>query len=587
MPPEIPHLNQAPDPAFTTIAGLRAAMTALNPDGAAYLGHLLEGPFTEGKGVWVNGSSAAKQAMGNILASQPELACENPYAEHFRRAIRRRGENTVILRGIHEAPAGHRAILDAPRGKPVALFAGGPAAKIAALLAALNGTHEVHFVLDGAEQSNESGSASYEHVNHANALNAEYDNTGHGIFFTALKRAIFGEPDPAVALSYDYRKVDLWPHALSWRDVPIYAGNELHGLAQSLKRLLGLDDDHAKSRRASLVSTHLMSWLEQRLGQPFRLDNSRKRAIFLFFTAAHVAHAARDNRELRAHVGLDPQALTAEKLEHFYGPGITARVAAGDLFPENACIRHGFDQVCRAAMEPLGIRYHHRRRIDGIYFDKGKATGVTLADPATGSITCLPLDHLGLSLGPTATYRYAQGTASPVPYQTIATGLSAQVLFRITDEAKSRDLPFTGLKQTHFVEIGRSKTHVLMKLTCGGVIGLPVYSRSYGISALASLLRVIGPGVGLMFEDVISAFPCTRGINAPNNGQVVRLAENAVARFAEGGTGMSKMASNAQTMLDLTGLAWPAPQDLRIDEALYRHTVIDRRSAVSRKLSRR
>jgi|GEM_PF-3691566 len=562
-------------------------MTALNPDGATYLDHLLDGPFTNGKGVWVNESGKAKQAMADILASQPELASENPYAEYFRRSVRQRGENLVILRGLREAPADHLAILRETRAKSVALFAGGPAAKIAALLAGLNGTHQVHFVLDGAEQSNESGSASYEHVNHANALNAEYDNTGHGIFLTAMTRALFGEPDPAVALSHDYRKVDLWPHALRWRDIPIYAGNELHGLLQSLKRLFKLDDDHAKSRRASLISTHLMSWLEQRLGCSFRLDNTRKRAVFLFFTAAHVAYAARDNRELRAHVGLDPQSLTAEMLQDFYGPGITARVAAADLFPENACIRHGFDQVCRAAMEPLGIRDHHRRRIEGIYFDNGKAVGVTLADPSIGEITCLALDHLGLSLGPTATYRYAQGKGSPVPYQTIATGLSAQVLFRITDDAKSRDLPFTGLKQTHFVEIGRSKTHVLMKLTCGGVIGLPVYSRSYGISALASLLRVIGPGVGLAFEDVISAFPCTRGINAPNNGQIVRLSDNAVVRFGEGGTGMSKMASNAQTMLDLTGLAWPAPQSLKMDEALYRHTVIDRRSAVSRRLSPR
>jgi hypothetical protein len=61
---------------------------------------------------------------------------------------------------------------------------------------------------------------------HANALNAEHDNTGAGIFLSAVSRALRGEPDPAVALQFSYRKVDLWPLAVSLRDLPIYFGNE-------------------------------------------------------------------------------------------------------------------------------------------------------------------------------------------------------------------------------------------------------------------------------------------------------------------------------------------------------------------------
>ena len=76
------------------------------------------------------------------------------------------------------------------------------AAKIAALLCALQGQAAPSsiFFVDGAEQSNESGSASYEHINHANALSAEFDNSGFAIFLTALGRAMLGEPDPEVAL---------------------------------------------------------------------------------------------------------------------------------------------------------------------------------------------------------------------------------------------------------------------------------------------------------------------------------------------------------------------------------------------------
>jgi hypothetical protein len=47
---------------------------------------------------------------------------------------------------------------------------------------------------------------------------------------------------------------------------------------------------------------------------------------------------------------------------------------------------------------------------------------------------------------------------------------------------------------------------------------------------------------------------------------------------------MSKMGTNAQTLLDLSGLPWPLPQDLRLDQDLYRHTVIDRRRVIQRRM---
>jgi hypothetical protein len=287
-------------------------------------------------------------------------------------------------------------------------------------------------------------------------------------------------------------------------------------------------------------------------------------------------------------------------LSRHYGPAILDVVVAGDLFPENSLIRHGFDTVCRDVLARCGSEYLHRHRICEVYMQmtggKAHAAGVVIENVETGVRTCLPVDCLGLSLGPTATFHF-EGESSlsdrlknrlkigmPVPYQTIATGMSAQVLFRITDHKKAKILPLTGMKQTHFVEIGRTKTHVLMKLTCGGVIGLPVYSRSYGISALASLLRTMTPETGLQFSTVVCAWPCTRAVNVANNGQVVRLAENCVARFGEGGTGMSKMGTNAQTMLDLMSMTSPLPADLRLAFDLYRHTVIDRRTIVMKRL---
>lgn len=608
--------NTDPDPVFRTIADLRSAMARSDRSGAAFLDFLLAGPYREGKGVWHNPSAAIRRTYEDLLAENPELASESPYGSYFNsKRVRQRGENQVTVRSLSDAPDEHRIVIDAHRRqkatgqvRPTAVFSGGPAAKVAALLCSLpNGSAavkpSVRYILDGAEQSNESGSASYEHINHANALNAEHDTTGAGIFLTAVSRALRGEPDPAVALRFDYRKVDLWPRAVRLRDLPIYLGNEWHGWVQGIRRMLGLMNDHGKSRLASKKSTEILSYLEDRLGCSFRLDNEVKRAAYLYFTREHFKHSLTDNRELRQTVGLDPIELSADHLAHLYGDQILKRVVAGDIFPENSCIRHGFDEICRRELTKLGAGYIHRMRISEIYFEKAegeragsRVVGIVCEDLRGGEVLCLPADYLGLSLGPTATFHYPEASSTllrfkdrlciglPVPYQTIATGLSAQLLFRIVDKARAANLPFTLMKLTHFVEMGRSRSHVLMKLTCGGVIGLPVYSRSYGISALASILRVLGPETGLEFENVVCAWPCSRGINSPNNGQIVRLADNAVCRFGEGGTGMSKMATNAQSMLDLLQLDWNLPDNLRMDESLYSHTVIDNREAIYRRI---
>jgi hypothetical protein len=609
-------MNRDPDPVFRSIEDLRSAMTRSNHSGAGFLDFLLQGPYRAGKGVWINQSARVRGHYENLIKANPDLACESPYGEYFNTArIRHRGENRITVKPLASAPDDHRAAIETHRrlrlagqARPAIALSGGPAAKIAAILCALpdgsaSRQADVHFILDGAEQSNESGSASYEHVNHANALNAEHDNTGAGIFMSAVSRALRGEPDPAVALQFSYKKVDLWPNAVRLRDLPIYFGNEIHGWMQAIRRVLGRMNDHDKSRLASRKSTDILSYLESALGCSFRLENQVKRAVFLYFTEEHYGHSIIDNQDLRQSVGLNPIELTGDQLTSLYGSQILKRIVAGDIFPENACIRHGFDEICRRELVKLGSAYHHRTRISEIYVEKPadgqsmvKATGIVCEDLLSGGITCLPVDYLGLSLGPTATFHYPTASSAyhkikdrlsiglPVPYQTIATGLSAQVLFRIVDRSKTLNLPFTGMKQTHFVEIGRTDTHVLMKLTCGGVIGLPVYSRSYGISAIASLLRVMGPGTGLEFEDVVCAWPCSRGINSPNNGQIVQLADNAVCRFGEGGTGMSKMATNAQSMLDLLRLDWKLPSYLRMDERLYEHTVVDRRWTVARRL---
>ena len=610
------YFNAAPTRVFPSLDHLRRAMTWANASGGLFLDYLLEGNYFAGKATWVNPSAPVRQAYEAMLAANPFLISESPYQPAFaRKDVRARGQNKVFVARLDTAceevrlVAGeHRKAREAGICRPRAIFAGGPAAKIGALLSGLQtnpaDASDVVFVLDGAEQSNESGSASYEHVNHANALNAELDNTGLGILGTALRRAIFGEADASVALGVDYRKVDLWPRGVRLRDLPVYLHNEWHGLAQRVRKLLGWPTDHLKSRLASKVSTQILAEIERQMEIRLRLDQESPRAVFLYLSRRNHEASLIDNRELAEDVGLAIQKLDAASLEAFYGPAILDRVVSGDLFLDNGCIRHGFDRLCMDAMERNGIECRHRQRLSRVYFEEdghgmARAAAVTVEDMNTGMLSHLALDHLCLSLGPTATFHYEPtghmlpalsdrlGLNLPVPHQTIATGLSAQLLFRITDPDKVRNLPFTGMKQTHFVEIGRTSSHLVMKLTCGGVIGLPVYSRSYAINALASILAILTPECGLAFEDVVCAWPCTRGINGPNNGQIVRLGDNAVARFGEGGTGMSKMGSNAQTMLDLAGMKWPVSPELRLDPSLYQHTVIDRRKPVARRLGLR
>lgn len=609
--------NCDPKTVFETVTDLRAQMIAINPKGGEFLEYLLEGNYFDGKGVWVSAQSETKTLYEEIISLNPHLMSESPYGEHFNQAsVRVRGENPVKICSIQDAPLIYQTkaneyaqSVKTGLAKPIAVFAGGPAAKIASILPLLHkegaaDSIEVRFLLDGAEQSNESGSASYEHINHANALNAEHDNTGLGILFLAMKRALFGEPDPNVAVQTGYHKVDIWPRGLRLRDVPIYIVNEIHGRMQWLKYILGIQNDHDKSRLASKLSTQVLTYIEKTTGTKLRLDNENLRAIFVYFTKKHHEHSLKDEDILTKTVGITPMKLTKAEVENFYGPKTSENIFSADIFFENSCIRHGFDEVCGGIIETLGGTYLKRTAVRRVFMDNptggrpDTVLGLEIEDLPTGECRYQPCTHLGLSLGPTATFEYETATSFierlkdkmsiglPVPYQTIATGFTAQLLFQITDHRKFYQLPFTGLKQTHFVEIGRSKNFIAIKLTSGGVIGQPVYSRSYGISAIANMLRILTPDSGLEFYDVICAWPCSRGVNGTNNGQVVRIANNAAARFGEGGTGMSKMGTNAQTLLDLIGVDTALPTEIKFRQELYRHTIVDSRKRVSKRIGR-
>ena len=93
----------------------------------------------------------------------------------------------------------------------------------------------------------------------------------------------------------------LGPRAVALRDIPIFLLNELHGLQQILRHHLNISDDHTRSPPgASKISTEILTFLERELGISLRLDNQKKRAIFLYFTKEHFALSLRDNAELRA-----------------------------------------------------------------------------------------------------------------------------------------------------------------------------------------------------------------------------------------------------------------------------------------------
>jgi hypothetical protein len=611
------YLNLNPQRRIGDIVELRDILQSNTIHGAKFLDYLLDGEFFEGKSIWITGAQSTIDTYTEIIRHNPQLEPESPFGKFFdRQKIRVPGDNEVIITDIKDAPQAYQnaydeyiADLDAGNLKPRVIFAGGPAAQIASLLIQMQSdyarTLDVQFLYDGGEQSNQSASAHYEHTNHANALNAEHNNSGLAILALAAKRAVFGENDPQCALDPDYHKVDLWPRGVHLRDIPLYLQNEVHGRVQRIKSKFGLMNEHDLSRVASKISTHILSYIEEVLGISLRLPKDEPRSFFFYLS--NIEHFASVNEEKllsqRSHIF--PQKVSKELIEKFYGSGALANTVSADIFYENYCIRHGFDNVCLNGLRKIGGTTSSRTAIKELFFAKGhegktptKCVGVKAENLLTGEKRFVPLSYLGLSLGPTATYRFSRATTwwqavcdkllikQPVPHQTIATGFTSQLLFKIVDPEKYRVLPHTGLKQTHFVEIGRWDKFVVLKLTSGGNIGLPLYSRSYALGALANMFRLLTPGCGLEFQDVVCAWPGTRGINGPNNGQVVRLAENAVVRFGEGGTGMSKMGTNAQTILDMIGLKHGLNRSLSMNLDLYSHTIIDNRKIIERRLGR-
>jgi len=614
-PEEDGYYNASPANPFVTLDDLGSVLTRGRREGDAFLNYLLAGDYFAGKGVWVNEDPGVRQIYEKFLCECPHLHSDSPFSPFFNRdQVKQPGENPVLVSRIcdtrqsyQDSAKDHQAEIAFGSGQRRALFCGGPAPKIAALLLALNGGNKniaISFLFDGPEQSNESGSASYEHINHANALNAEHDNTGLGILPHVIKRALFGEPSAKEVLDPDFKRVDLWPSAVRMRDISIYLHYEIHGVVQKIRKLLGIKNDHDKSRMASKRSARVLDYIEDRTGFKLRLQSKASRALFVTSSQSQHHASIRENIHLGKSLDLHPQKLSEHEITEFFSPSTLDNICSVDIFRENNCLTHGFDVRINQIASQLGMDFRAQLRIKEVFVDSSdgdggqvKVVGVLLHNQKEKRDVFMPVDYLGLSLGASATYEYKPPSVSgadwrhrmlgsPVPHQAIATGFTGQILFEITDPEKFTELPHTGLKQTHFVEMGRIGNYLLVKLTSGGNIGLPTYSRSYPLSALASMLRVLTPDCGLEYLDTVCAWPCIRGVNGTNNGEIVRIADNMVVRFGEGGTGMSKMGSNAQIMLDMLGLDHGLNTEAFTEPSLYQHTVIDNRKKTRKWLGR-
>jgi len=600
------YFNPFPFDPFKTIDDLRFHLNQKNPNGDKYLNYLLQGDYLDGKDLWVNNDENVKKNYNNIINNNPHLITESPYNKYIKENSKKI-KNIVILSNIIDANENYKNIIkkyntDVSAGvkKKNAVFCGGPATKIAAIITSLKKSQNLNtiFLLDGAEQSNESSSASYEHINHANALNAEYDNTAIGILPNIIKRMIFKEPEPNSALCPEYKKVDLWLKSLRLKDFVIYTQNTLHGWIQFFKKTIHIPTEHDKSRSASKVSSKILNYIETMTGIKLKLPSETARALIIHYNKNEHQHSIKENIYLFNTLKLKQKKLSQTEIEQFYSITTCKQVTSVDIFYDNNCIVHGFDNVVGNILNSLGSTYQKRVKVKEIFFDYNhphpRAVAVLVKDMLSGTSNFIPVDFLGLSLGSKVNYTFRKKYINaslykknlskyvlPVPYQTIATGFSGQILFEIIDKDKFDTLPHSGLKQTHFVEIGRSDTHLLVKLTAGGNIASYKYSRSYAINALANMLRVLTPDCGIQYVDTVCAWPCSRGINGSNNGVAVQLGDNFVVRYGEGGTGMSRMGSNAQVILDLIGISHELPEHSTLPFEDYSHTIIDKRKYVS------
>ncbi len=583
--------NPKPNSVFKNLKQLTAKMTLENTGGADYVDYLLQGELKEGKGFWKTQNPTSKNIYKQFITDNPHLTTEDPFKKQAKQLTK-----VIEISNFERLTKQQQKQINdfLTTGKQRVVFAGGPAAKIAAVLTGLNNHNksEIQFLIDDASLSNESSSASYAHINHANALNAEWASTGLGILPTLIKRNFFGEKECNVALKVSYKSVDLWLKNVTYLDCKLFLKNIAHGFVQQFKKALSIKNDHDKSRLASFQSSLVLDYIEQKTAINLRLKTNKNKAFFINVGKKAHQHAVKEQAYLKKSIGLASYQLSQKDLEYHYSSATANNITSVDVFPSNGCIVHGFDKKIKAMSENTPFSYEENKRITEVCLKKGKAVAVWVEDSKSLNKELIAITSLGLSLGPKAHYVYKpnqnkQGVDSlgPIPHQTLATGVSCQILFKITDKEKFNSLPYTGLHQAHFVEMASNDNFVLVKLTGGGNIADQRYSRSYAINALADMLRVITPECGLTFYDVISAWPCSRGINATNNGQLVRLANNFVVRFAEGGTGMSKMASNAQIIIDMLGLQHGLNSKIVTPYEDYKHTIIDHREKTKKALT--
>jgi hypothetical protein len=127
---------------------------------------------------------------------------------------------------------------------------------------------------------------------------------------------------------------------------------------------------------------------------------------------------------------------------------------------------------------------------------------------------------------------------------TTATGVSINAVFK-----KTANFGEISVTNSHWTKIAENEEYAIVRITGGGNTGLEEYNPAYALNVLANTRRIFGDNL----IGIISAYGCSRAVNAKNSTEWSILAKGFIVSYGKGGTGNTKRHFEAMKALSKLG----------------------------------
>lgn len=500
---------------------------------------------------------------------------------------------------IDDAPEDYQKLFQEKWDEDEVWCVGGPAAHTAASWLAMfhKDPTKVNYAIRNLAESNWSWSAWQLNINTGAALNSDSSYTGHVLLPLVMKRnwkkwtSDHGSEELKnyfieQTSSKTYKNVDFFLTKSFFRDLfKVYLSNEYYWAKNKIiEEVLGLVGDHTANRRLTRDSQRLWHWWQKRsgvtattplLGLYKEWGHTYGDAIKLAITKGGNETIKRQHREIRK-TGVEDRELTRQELDEMF-PGKNIDYGWTSMGHGNFRATAISDTV--NYIQKRGGHFHNNTQLNRIFFFKEgvnlRLAGLEIIQDYNGAKTkkFVPCGKAFITLGYKVEYGFehsnkagpvanlinhaleALGIQPLVPYQTLATGVSSNIIVKKTKEVEkirqpNGNFPNLALGGANWTLIAENNEYMLLRITEGARLSDEHYSPEYFLHSIWLSRKIFGDA----FVGILSTYGCPRAVNGMNTCRYVKVGEDLVITNGKGGSGVMKKDVEAMKSLGLIGL---------------------------------